>query len=97
MEAAKGDLMHLDLTQIPPADILIAGLPFSYCSVLERFAFLSLPGGPPCPPWSAIGLREGSHDPRAAVFWHLTQRLPSAVCAAKNSPTRVMLLGESLT
>ena len=28
-----------------------------------------LVGGPPCPPWSALGVRNSFGDPRALVFW----------------------------
>ncbi|CAE8583534.1 unnamed protein product [Polarella glacialis] len=43
---------------------------------LLRLAASELPSvdilvaGPPCPPWSSMGLREGRKDARADVFWH---------------------------
>lgn len=33
--------------------------------------------GPPCPPWSILGKRQGSNDPRAAVFRQVLQDIRS--------------------
>ena len=50
-----------------------------------RFALRDLPDaealvtGPPCPPWSRIGLHGGWEDPRAKVFKHIIRAIAELV------------------